>query len=124
MEETTTTPSSISQDIKPVNNNAIMGVLCYLGILVIVPILAAKDVPFVKFHIKQGLILAVGEVAVWVLSLFAWNIVGGLWFMVSNLLNLGFLIFSVLGIINTIQNKEQPLPYIGHLAKNFDSYLK
>lgn len=108
----------------PVSNNVLMGVLCYLGVLVVVPIVASKDVPFIKFHIKQGLILAVGEVGLWVLGMFAWNIIGSMWWSFSALLSLVFFIFSIVGIVNVLQAQEKPLPYIGHLSANLDPYLK
>lgn len=117
-------PPVTPQSSNPMNNNILMGVLAYLGILVIVPILTSKNIPFVKFHIKQGLILAVGELAVYVLGMFAWNIMGSLWWSLSNLLSLGFLAFSITGIVNVLQNQEKPLPYIGQLSSNFDQFLK
>lgn len=122
MEETLITP--ISTPLTPAGNRTLFGILAYLGFLVIVPILVSKGDSFVKFHIKQGLILAVGEVAVWAFGMFAWNIMGGLWSPLSTLLNLVFLVLSIVGIVSVLQNQEKPLPYIGHLANKFDPYLK
>jgi hypothetical protein len=45
-------------------DNKLMGILAYIGPLIIVSYLVAKDDPFVKFHIKQGLVLFVIEIAV------------------------------------------------------------
>lgn len=118
------TPTSSPQTSAPANNNALMGILCYLGVLVVVPILTSKNIPFVKFHIKQGLVLAAGEVGLWVLGMFAWNIIGGLWWSLSSLLSLGLLILSIVGIVNVLQNQEKPLPYVGQLSANFDQFLK
>ena len=98
---------------KPEHKN-LMGVLAYLGILVIIPFLMAKDDPFVKFHIKQGLLLVIIEIAVWVLGTSMWQ----LW-MFLNLVNLATLVLAIVGIVNVVQGNQKELPLIGSLAKNF-----
>ena len=115
--------TSSQKSFKTPSNTLVMGVLCYLGILVIVPILTSNNDRFVKFHIKQGLVLAVGEVAVWLLGMFSWGPMGGLWMPLSSLVSLGFLLLSVVGIVNVSKNEEKPLPYLGQLASKFDPYL-
>ena len=95
--------------------NTVMAVLSYLGPLVIVSYLTAKDDPFVKFHIKQGLVVLVIEVAVMVLGSFMFS----LW-MILNLVNLGTFILSIVGIINAVQGQEKELPLVGQFAKNFN----
>lgn len=40
-----------------------MAVLAYFGILVLIPILAAKESKFARFHANQGLILLITGVA-------------------------------------------------------------
>ena len=101
------------QHPKP-EHKTLMGVLSYLGILVIIPFLMAKDDPFVKFHIKQGLLLVIIELAVWILGSSMWQ----LW-MLLNLVNLATLVLAIVGIVNVVQGKEKELPLIGGLAKNF-----
>lgn len=53
-----------------VEKNKVNAVLCYLGILIIVPFLneEAKKSPFVKFHLNQGLVLLIGGVIVGAIS--------------------------------------------------------
>lgn len=96
------------------NTNMLMGILAYLGPLVIVSYITAKDKPFVKFHIKQGLVLLVIEVAVWIVGMMMWQ----LW-MILNLINVAALVFTVLGIVNVVQGKEKELPLIGGFSKYF-----
>ena len=43
--------------------NKVMGILAYLSWLVIVPLLAAKESPFARYHTNQGLVLAIVEIA-------------------------------------------------------------
>ena len=48
--------------------NKVMGILAYLSWLVIVPWIAAKESPFARYHTNQGLVLAIVEIAWWILS--------------------------------------------------------
>lgn len=95
-------------------NKTLMGVLAYLGILIIIPFIVAKDEPFVKFHLKQGLLLVIAELVVWVLGAAMWQ----LW-MLLQLVNLAVLVLAIIGIVNVVQGKEKELPFIGSLAKKF-----
>lgn len=106
--ETTTPKSEISQ-------KTVMGILAYLGPLVIISWAMAKQDPFVKFHIKQGLVLLVIEVFVWFLGMIFWP----LWILL-NLVNLVVFILAIIGIINVVQNKENSLPLVGSYAKYFN----
>ena len=95
-------------------NRTLMGVLAYLGPLVIVSYLVAKNDPFVKFHIKQGLVLLVIEIILWILGPMFWSI-----WMLINLLNLVVLLFTIIGIVNVVQGKEKELPLIGQFSRYF-----
>lgn len=95
-------------------HNVGMAVLAYLSILVIVSYLVAKDDPFVKFHIKQGLILLVIEVAL--------SLIGSMVYMlwpVINILNIVVIIFAIIGIVNAVKGHEKELPIIGKFAAHF-----
>ena len=94
--------------------NTLMGILAYIGPLVIVSYLVAKDDPFVKFHIKQGLVLFVIEVAVWILSSMFWML-----FLLWQVVNIGTLILSILGIVYVTQGKEKQLPLVGKFSSYF-----
>ena len=45
-----TADTTLQFDPSDVEKNKVMGVLAYLGILVLIPILAAKESPFARFH--------------------------------------------------------------------------
>ncbi|HUZ92675.1 MAG TPA: hypothetical protein VNG29_01610 [Candidatus Paceibacterota bacterium] len=94
--------------------NTAMAVLAYIGPLVIVSYLVAKDDPFVKFHIKQGLVLFAASVVVWILG----TVAPFLWILL-NLVNLAIFVLAVLGIINVIHGKEEKLPVVGAYARHF-----
>lgn len=93
---------------KDVDENKIYGVLAYIGILFIVPLLAAKDSPFAKFHANQGAVLFIAGVAVnvvWVVPILGWIVGFFGWIAV--------LVLAVLGIINAANGKMEKLPLIG-----------
>lgn len=97
-------------------NKMVMGILSYLGFLVLIPFFVSKDDPSVKFHIKQGLVLFIIEVIIWVLGIMFWS-----YFMSSllQLLDLAVIVLSVIGIVNVIQGKEKMLPLVGQFSKYF-----
>ena len=101
-------PSSTPQ------NNTLMAVLSYIGPLVFIPYLTAKNDPFVKFHIKQGLVLIVIEILI-----FAANLVAPFFMIIFGLINLGTFILSIVGIVWAVQGKEKELPLVGQFASHF-----
>ena len=94
--------------------NVPMGVLAYIGTLVIISYLVDKDDSFVKFHIKQGLVLLVIEVIVWFLGMGLWM----LWPLLY-LINLATIVLAIIGIINAVKGREKELPLVGSFAKHF-----
>ncbi len=89
-----------------------MAVVAY--ILFFIPLLTdAKNDPFVKYHVKQGLVLFIASFVVMVVSrmpvihMFSWAF------------NIAILIFFIVGILNALKGKEKPLPFIGHFADKF-----
>ena len=95
-----------------VDDKTLMGIFSYLGPLVIVSYLVAKENPFVRFHIRQGAVLFVIEVALWILGM----ILPPLW-MIIKLLNIAALIYAILGIVNVVRGLEKKLPLIGDYSR-------
>lgn len=94
------------------SSNTLMAVLCYFGILVLIPLLTdAKKDSFVNFHIKQGLVLLIAYVAFW--FLFPLPLIGWIASVVL------FILFLT-GVINAASGKEVELPVIG----SFGSKIK
>ena len=94
---------------KEILDGKIFAILSYLSILCIIPLALKKENHFVLSHGKQGLIIFVGEVAV-----FICHIVLGQWF-----LNLGAFIFGVIsfwGIVEILRGRYVKLPVISDIA--------
>jgi len=103
MEETT--PGS--------KKNTGMAVVAY--ILFFVPLLTeAKNDPFVKYHVKQGLVLFIG----YIIEMFVGSIPFLGW-LLSPLLGIFLLVLLIIGIMNAVGGKEKSLPVIGKFAENF-----
>ena len=49
----------INNEQKDIEDNKFMSVLAYLGLFVLIPIFAAKDSDFARFHSNQGLVLLI-----------------------------------------------------------------
>jgi len=107
------------------SGNKGMAIFAYLGPLILVPFLTeAKKDPFVKFHLKQGLVLIVAWIGVGILSsiLSFMLYASGLFFIrfLFPIVYLGIFIINIIGLINASTGKEKELPVIGHLARNFN----
>lgn len=99
-------PNKVVQkaDAKDVEDNKVYAILAYLGILVLVPILAAKDSRFAQYHANQGLVLFLTSI---ICGFVIWIPVVG-W-----ALGIGILVLWVMGIVNAAQGEMKPLPIIG-----------
>ena len=107
-------------DPADIASNKAMAILSYFGLLVLIPLLAAKNSRFARFHANQGLIVliagVVGTIGQRILGLvlkyipYIGGVLAGLiGFAVSAVL----LVLAVLGIINAAQGKAKELPVIG-----------
>ncbi|MDR2470296.1 MAG: hypothetical protein LBD27_07455 [Tannerella sp.] len=99
-------------DAKDVADNKVFAILAYFGILFLVPLLAAKESPFARFHANQGLILFIAEIALWIVSIILLFVpyIGGI---ITLLLYLGIAVLAIVGIINAAKGEMKQLPLIG-----------
>lgn len=106
-------------DPQDIQNNKVMAILAYLGILVLVPLFAAKESKFARYHTNQGLVLCITEIAYGiaysVLSSIILAISWRLYFITSiiGLISLVFLVLLIVGIINAANGRAKELPVIG-----------
>lgn len=100
-------PSASEIDPEDVSSNKLMGILAYLGILVFIPLLAAKNSKFARFHVNQGLILLICSVVSW--------FVGRLSPTVAWVLNAVIFVLAIIGIVNVVKGVTKKLPLIGNI---------
>ncbi len=91
------------------SDNKLMAALSYIGILFLIPLLTeAKNDEYVKFHVRQGIVLFVVDV---VGSFIAWIPFIG-W-----AIGLALLVVSIYGFIQAYEGKRWELPYLAKYAK-------
>lgn len=115
-----TSDTTADFDPEDVEKNKLMGILAYISWLVLIPLFGAKNSKFARFHVNQGLVLAITEiiwgVVVRILRkiLFAISFsLGSLASTILGLVSIVFLIVSIIGIINAANGKAKELPVIG-----------
>ena len=108
MQETTQNPGGAPHQ-QGKGKNIGMAVVAY--ILFFIPLLTdAKNDPFVKYHVKQGLVLFITSLVAMAISWLP------MIYMFSWVLHIGLFVLFVIGIMNAIGGKETPLPLIGQFA--------
>ena len=110
----------VQSDEADISENKAMGILAYISWLVLVPLFAAKESKFARFHTNQGLVLAIAEsayavtalIVVELFSLISWwlGLVMTVLFWIAAPL---FVVFTVLGIVNAAHGRCKELPIIG-----------
>ena len=103
-----TADTTADYDKKDIEDNKLMAVLAYLGILFLVPLFAAKESMFAQFHTNQGIIMAIVGFANCILAMIP--ILG---WIAAPLIGLCHLALTVLGIVNVCTGKAKELPIIG-----------
>lgn len=106
-----------------VQRNKVMAVLSYIGILVLIPLLAGnKSSEYVRQHLNQGLIL-------WVASLIVDIVTEGRFLgyrllyhhgwglsVLGDIVSFVLLILAILGIISACKGTKKPLPVVGSIC--------
>ena len=107
-----------------VQNNKAFAILAYFWLLVLVPIFAAKESKFARFHANQGLVLCIVETAWWLINFIitailihtlSWSTLWllSLWGVIYWLVSVGIFVFATIGIVNAAQGSVKPLPIFG-----------
>lgn len=110
-------------DMNEVRQNKAMGVLSYLGILVLIPLLAGnKQSEYVRFHLNQGAVLFIISAIINILddrgffgiSLF--HLVDfGIFGLVLDFLSLILFIMMIVGIVSACRGTRTELPVVGQI---------
>ena len=104
-----------SFDPADVQSNKVMGVLSYLGILVLIPLFAAKNSPFARFHCNQGIVLALAEVLAGIVLGIGRSLplIGWIFRLLGGLASILWIVLAVIGIVNAVNGRAKELPIIG-----------
>ena len=97
------------------NEQKFFAFLAYCTIFVLIPLFVKKDDEFVHWHVKQGLVMLIAAVIIWIIIMLPvlGMIFGGL---------LGFILFAywILAVVHVLQGKQWELPLIGKYAEKFN----
>lgn len=107
-------------DERDVAENKAIAAIAYLGPLVFVALLLGRQSPYARYHLNQGLVLAITWGVCWVVGLVldvllalipivGW-IVGA---CIPLTLFVGWLFLAVTGVLNAVNGRVRPLPGIG-----------
>jgi uncharacterized membrane protein len=89
----------------------------------LVPLIAAKDSPFARYHTNQGLVLFLAwlvlSIGVYIVSMIFY-IIPGLGYVLAQILNLAVLgaglALMIMGIMAAAKGEMKPLPIIGNIT--------
>ena len=123
MEETNNAPNMPKNDApmpaagggNDVEANKGIAVLSYLGVLCLIPLLAKKESKFAQYHAKQGLVLFIAEIVLWVVNLVP--VLGQLVFVLGWIIAL---VLAIMGIMAVTKGEMKELPLIGGFAAKFN----
>jgi len=92
------------------NNNKLYNILAYVGILFLVGLIAAPNEPDVKFHVNQGLVLCLLEIALGIIAVIP--VIG---WVVGFAGSIFCLVLAIMGIISASKGEQKELPLIGKI---------
>ena len=113
----------VQYDPRDVQQTKSIAWLSYLGLLFLIPMFVYKESPYTKFHVNQGIVLCILDVAGGIVLGIVSAVLGWIPFVgwiISGLLSLAFgvfvLVLMILGIVNAATGKAEPLPIIGKIV--------
>ncbi|MCH5324013.1 MAG: zinc-ribbon domain-containing protein [Eubacterium sp.] len=132
-----TADSTAEFDPTDIENNKILSLFAYLGILFLIPLLAAPNSKYARFHTNQGLVLFIFDIVVGVVLGILSAIIGGIigaaaaadpfgalgalgvfstiMGIIIGLVYLCILVIVIIGIVNAVTGKAKELPIIGKI---------
>ena len=105
---TNTANTTADYSAEDINKNRHMAILAYLGLLFLVPLFAAKDSPFARYHTNQGILLFVVQT----IGIAATQIPYAGW-VAGAIVNVFTTALLVIGLINAFKGEAKELPVIG-----------
>ena len=101
-----TADTTAEYDAQDIEKNKVMALLAY--IIFLIPLLAAKDSKFARFHTNQGLVLFLGGIIASVVAVIP--VIG---WIVAPIAGLVITVLAVIGILNALNGRAKELPVIG-----------
>lgn len=116
-----TADTSADYDAADIENNKLVSILSYIGLLFLVPLFAAKESKFARFHVNQGIVLFAASFIYGIISAILGVIfglipvIGVIVGIILGVAALVPLILMILGIYNAATGHAKELPLIGQI---------
>ncbi|MCM1101993.1 MAG: hypothetical protein NC079_07370 [Clostridium sp.] len=91
-------------------NKKVTSIFAYLGLLFWLIGFLAGDKEGAKFHLNQGLVLAIANIVLGVVAIIPF--VGAI---ISCIGTIATFVFMIMGIVSACKDEEKPLPLIGKI---------
>lgn len=101
-----TADTTAEYDAQDIEKNKVMALLAY--IIFLIPLLAAKDSKFARFHTNQGLVLFLGGIIASVVAVIP--VIG---WIIAPIAGLVITVLAIIGILNALNGRAKELPVIG-----------
>jgi len=123
-----TSDSTNQFDQADIEQNKMLSLFAYIGILFLIPLLAAPNSRYARFHANQGIVLFIAQIVIsiglGIIGMILGAILVAAWLfalagIVSTIIGLLMwipsLVLSILGIVNAVGGKAKDLPLIGKI---------
>ncbi len=100
----------------------VLGAICYIPIIGLIMYFVKKDDPFVFFHAKQGFVLSIVWIVLWILNgifIASFFLLGG-WVIISTIMSIIYIVIGIMvliGFIKAIMGQQWKIPLIGDWAE-------
>ncbi len=101
-------------DQKDIDDNKLIAALSYLGLLCLVPLLAKKDSKFAQEHGKQGLVLVIAWVVMWVIG-----VIPILGWIIGFFGSIILLIINLIALVKVLMGDFWEIPVLGKYRHQF-----
>ena len=112
---TNTADSTAQFDPQDIQDNKVMALLAYLGFLFLIPLLAAPNSRFARYHANQGLVLFIFNTIASIIA-GATCLIPFVGWIIGGILGIFELVLMILGIVNAANGQAKQLPLIGGIT--------
>ncbi len=105
----------LGADKADTEKNRALGIISYIGILFIVPILMSTKSKFARYHANQGLVIFLATVILGLICGVISTIpfMGMIGELLSSILSLVAFVYEILGIVSAAKGEMKDLPVVG-----------
>jgi len=120
-------PQQPSQQQQPVaggpGEDKVLAAICYIPVIGAIIYFVKKDSQFVTFHAKQGTVLTIIWIVLWILSGILFWVFWPLYWVVG-IVEFVFGILALIGLIQAATGKWWKMPVIGDFAEKFGQSMQ